>query len=584
MVTAVSCQKGLLDRYPQTSVTPDVFFNTEEDLELYINGMLDMSGHNMYIADQSTDNSATTAAIEVKNIMTGSPSSQNISGGWTWGRLRTINYFLDNYDRASVSDDVKNHYAGLARYYRAIFYHDKVKRFSDVPWYSGTLNPGDEELFKAQDPRALVMDNVMADLDFALAHVRESVPTGTPGKWAVAIMDAKISLYEGTYRKYHPELELQSTANTFLQRAVATAERIMAEGGFSIHNTGNPASDYAALFGNQNLMNNSEMILVNSYDQTSNRPGNQNTGIFGNYEQSPARDLVQTYLMADGSRFTDQPGYETMGFVEEFENRDPRLAQTLVYPGWQRVQDPEPYVQFLASNFSGYHQLKGYVNSVEQAVVNSSDVPVHRYAEVLLILAEAKAELGTITQSDLDNTVNVLRDRVGMPHLDLAWANANPDPVQAAKFPNLEGANIGAILEIRRERRVEFAYENTRYDDLMRWQAGKLLEIIPEGMYFPGPGDYDLTGDGIPDIRLIPEGQTIPGERERNELGIQLAYYTIGPIGGSAGVYLKNGVNGGAIVTDDRERTFIEPKYYYRPVPNTEVVLNPNLYQLFDWQ
>ncbi|WP_257670658.1 RagB/SusD family nutrient uptake outer membrane protein [Parapedobacter tibetensis] len=582
--TALSCQKDFLDRYPQTSITPDVFFNTEEDLALYINGMLSMSNHGMYLTDQSTDNLATTAAVEMKNIMTGSPSSQTITGGWDWGRLRTINYFLENYRRADVTADVANHYAGLARYYRAIFYHNMVKRFSDVPWYSGTLNPGDEELYKAQDPRALVMDSVTADLDFALENVRESVPSGTPNKWAVAVMDAKIALYEGTYRKYHPELELQSTADAFLQRAVATAEHIMAEGGFSIHNTGNPTSDYAALFDSQDLTSNSEMILVNSYDQTENVSGNQNTGIFGNYEQSPSRDLVQTYLMADGSRLTEQTDYATFGFVKEFENRDPRLAQTLAYPGWQRAQDDAPYVQFLAKNFSGYHQLKGYINSTDQVILNSSDVPVHRYAEVLLLLAEAKAELGTLAQGDLDNTVNLLRDRVALPHLNLSWANANPDPVQAANFPNVDGSNSGVILEIRRERRVELAFENTRYDDLMRWHAGKLLEEIPDGMYFPGVGDYDMTGDGIPDIRLIPEGQTIPSERERNELGVPLVYYTIGTFGGGATVFLENGVSGGTMVTDNRERTFLEPKYYYRPIPNTQVVLNPNLKQLFDWE
>lgn len=582
--TAVSCQKDFLDRYPQTSVTPEVFFNTEEDLALYINGLLSMPDRYVYRNEQSSDNAATTGAVEVKNIMTGNPSSQNVSGGWSWERLRTINYFLENYKRANVTDEVKNHYAGLARYYRALFYHDKVKRFSDVPWYSGTLNPGDEELFKGQDPRTLVMDNVMADLEFAVANVREDVPTGTPGKWVVALAEAKIALHEGTYRKYHGYLDLEGTADALLQKAAATAARIMAESGHSIYNTGNPETDYAALFGSQDLLNNPEVMLASIFDQTRNRSQNANNEIFGNYEQSPARDLVQTYLMADGSRFTDQAGYETMGFVEEFENRDPRLAQTMAYPGWQRVQDAAPYVQFLARNFTGYHQLKGYVNSTDQVELGGVDVPAHRYAEALLILAEAKAELGTLTQTDLDNTVNLLRDRVGMPHLDLAWANANPDPVETTKFPNVSGANTGVILEIRRERRVEFAFESMRYDDLMRWHAGKLLESIPRGMYFPGVGDYDLTGDGVADIRLIPEGETIPAERDQNSLGVQLVYYTIGPIGGGASIYLENGVNGGFLVTDDRERTFIEPQYYYRPVPNSETILNNNLYQVFGWE
>ncbi|MFB2119301.1 RagB/SusD family nutrient uptake outer membrane protein [Parapedobacter sp. 2B3] len=582
--TTLSCEKDFLDRYPQTSITPDVFFNTEEDLSLYINGLLSMPDRGSYLNDQSTDNAATTGAVEVKNIMTGSPSSQTITGGWSWGRLRTINYFLENYQKANVTAETKNHYAGLARYYRARFYHDMVKRYSDVPWYSGTLNPGDEELFKAQDPRALVMDSVMADLEFAVANVRESVPTGTPGKWAVAFMEAKIALHEGTYRKYHPELELQNTADALLQKAAATAEGIVAEGGFSIYNTGNPAADYAALFDSQDLLNNDEVILVNIYDQTKNRSQNVNSVVFGDYEQSPARDLVQTYLMADGSPFTDQAGYETFGFVAEFSGRDPRLTQTLVYPGWVREPDGAPYVQRLNKNFTGYHQLKGFVNSTDQVVLNGVDFPVHRYAEVLLILAEAKAELGTLTQTDLDNTVNLLRGRVDMPHLSLAAANANPDLFQAAKFPSLTGANQGVILEIRRERRVELAFENSRYDDLMRWHAGKLLEEIPEGMYFPGVGNYDMTGDGIPDIKLIPDGQTIPSDREENSLGVPLVYYTIGAFGGNAGVYLQNSVNGGVMVTDNRERTFLEPKYYYRPVPNTQRVLNPNLRQLFGWE
>jgi hypothetical protein len=582
--TAFSCKDDFLDRYPQTSIAPDVFFNTEEDLALYVNGLLDMPDLGSYLNDQSTDNTASTAAIEVKTMMTGSPSSQTLTGGWSWSRLRTINYFLENYSKANVTTETKNHYVGLARYYRARFYHDMVKRYSDVPWYSGTLNPADEELYKTRDARALVVDSIMADLDFAVTHVRESVPTGTPNKWAVAVMSAKIALYEGTYRKYHSELELQATANSFLQRAVAKAEYIMTESGFKIYNTGNPTSDYAALFGSQNLLGNNEVILVNIFDQTKNRSQNVNTVVFGNYEQSPARDLVQTYLMADGSRFMDQPGYEAFGFVKEFEGRDPRLAQTLAYPGWTRAQDNAPYVQFLAKNFTGYHQLKGYVNSTDQVILNSLDFPVHRYAEVLLILAEAKAELGVLTQDDLDKSINLLRKRAGLPDLNMNLANASPDPFQVAKFPNVTGTNQGVILEIRRERRVELAFENTRYDDLMRWHAGKLLEKIPEGMYFPGVGNYDMTGDGIADIKLIPEGQTIPSDREKNSLGIPLVYYTIGAFGSSAAVYLQNNVIGGTMVTDNRARTFVEPQYYYRPIPFTQVTLNPNLApQLFGW-
>jgi hypothetical protein len=574
-----------LSRYPQTEISPELFFKTEEDLSLYVNGLLSLPDRNSYLNDQSTDNATTTGAVEMKTIMVGSPSAQTITNGWDWGRLRNINYFLTNYQNALVAADVKNHYAGLARYYRAEFYLAKVKRYSNVPWFSKTLNPGDAELYKPQDPRAVVVDSIMADLEFAAQHVREKVPTGTPGKWAVKMLYAKTALYEGTFRKYHAELNLQPTATNFLEKAATIAGEIRTSGKFSVYNTGKPTQDYATLFNSQDLLSNPEVILTNTFDQSKNRSQNVNTVVFGEYEQAPSRDLIQSYLMRDGKRFTDLPGYQQFGFVKEFENRDPRLSQTMVFPGWTRVPDAAPYVQRLNKNFTGYHQLKGYVNSTETTVINGVDFPVYRYAEALLIYAEALAELGTLTQAHLDQSVNLLRKRVGMPDLVLEAANSNPDLLMTQKFPNVSGPNKGVILEIRRERRVEFAFENARFDDLMRWQAGKVLTSIPEGMYFQGLGKYDMTGDGVEDIILIDKSVSIPAEAQKlkNSLGVTLIYYKAGFFGEDVTVYLKNGVNGGATVTETAVRKFEEPIYYYRPVPEQQILLNPKLSQVFGW-
>ncbi|MGA0555581.1 RagB/SusD family nutrient uptake outer membrane protein [Larkinella sp. VNQ87] len=585
LVGATSCKDDFLDRYPQTSIAPEAFFNTEEDLALYVNGLLSLPGTGSYLNDQNTDNAATTGAVEVKTIMTGTPTAQNITGGWTWERLRNINYFLDNYRKANVTPAVRNHYAGLARYYRAEFYFEKVKRYSDVPWYSGSLNPDDPDLYKPRDPRTMVVDSVMADLAFAAANVREEVPTGTPGKWAAKLLQARVALYEGTYRKYHDELNLQTTANGFLETAAAVSAEIMASKKFSIYSTGKPNEDYAALFSSQNLLTNPEVILTNAYDVDKKRNGGVNSTVFGDYEQAPARDLVQTYLMKDGSYFSGQTGYQQFGFVKEFQNRDPRLMQTVAYPGWVRQPDAQPYIQRLNKNFTGYHQLKGYINSTNNIIVNGADFPVYRYAEALLIYAEAQAELGKLTQADLDQSVNLLRKRAGLPNLDLAKANATPDPFMVSKYPNLSGANRGVLLEIRRERRVEFAFENSRYDDLMRWKAGKLLTNIPEGMYFPGLGKYDLTGDGVEDIILIDKSASIPTEerKEKNALGVTLIYYRAGSSTDDVTVYLKNGTNGGTMVTETTPRKFDDPKYYYRPIPQQQVLLNPALKQIFGW-
>lgn len=587
MVAGTACKKSFLDRYPQDAISPQLFFKTEEDLALYVNGMLTLPGTGIYYDDQSSDNMATTAAIEVKSVMTGSPSSQTLTSGWDWSRLRNLNYFLANYNGAAVTQDVKDHYVGLVRYYRALFYFGMVRRYSDVPWYGTPINPSDTALlYKARDPRALVVDSIMADLSFAASHIRSSVPSGTPNAWAAKALFARIALYEATWRRYHPELNLQSTAGRFLDSALLVTQDIMNNGGFSIYNTGKPDQDYAALFNSQDLMSNKEMILVHPYDASKSVSSGGTGTVFGDYEQSPARDLVQTYLMDDGTRFTDQPGYAQMQFVQEFQHRDRRMAQTLAAPGFIKAGDTKPYIQRLNKNFSGYHQVKGLTNSTDAILNGSVDVPAYRYAETLLIYAEAKAEQGTLTQADLDKSVNLLRARVQLPAMNLATVTGNIDVTQAAAYPDVSGAMKGAILEIRRERRVELAMEGFRYDDLMRWHAGSLLTRQPEGIYFPGLGKYDLTGDGIPDIILIDKAVEIPtdDQKEKNSLGVNLIYYRAGSFGDNVTVYMKNGTSGGALVTDVTPRTFLDPKYYYRPIPYAQLVLNPNLKQIFDWK
>jgi hypothetical protein len=344
--------------------------------------------------------------------------------------------------------------------------------------------------------------------------------------------------------------------------------------------------DYGSLFNSADLSGNPEVILGRFYENET-----LNSGwwayMFGNYEVNPVRGLLQSYLMEDGTPYTDQPGYETNLFVEEFESRDPRLQQTYAYPGWELIntstyaQGAGIYVQQLTKNFSGYHQLKGFVNNTDATVQNNTDIPLVRFAEVLLIYAESRAELGELTQADLDLTVNVLRDRVDMPHLTLAPA---ADPVLQQQYPLVTGAMANVLLEIRRERRVELALEGFRFNDLMRWHAGKLIEQEPEGIYFPGLGKFDLTGDGVEDIILIANSQSIPGDddKESNSLGEKLIYYRVGPQGSDASFYLSNGTSGTS-VTDPERGQFAEPKFYYRPVPQSEVTLNPALTQIFNW-
>jgi hypothetical protein len=175
-----------------------------------------------------------------------------------------------------------------------------------------------------------------------------------------------------------------------------------------------------------------------------------------------------------------------------------------------------PEVPNLGATVTGYQMIK-FVTEPSHDKINGcvNPLPIFRYAEVLLNYAEAKAELGTLTQADIDRSIKLIRDRVGMPNLNLAFANANPDPYLANQYTHVTGANKGVILEIRRERRIELVMEDFRWNDLMRWKEGHLVAEQFYGEYFPGPGSFDLDGDGKTDIVIY------TGTKPTTQKGVQ---------------------------------------------------------------
>jgi hypothetical protein len=582
------CNDSFLEKFPETQITAEGYFKTAKDLETYVYGFYNVS---LLYPRNTQDNEPFSDNIAHLNDMGSSEYamlkgnfSKEVATGWDdWENLRSINFFLVNADRATGNGEDLRHWIGIGRYFRAVFYIDKITKYSNVPWYSKPMETNDPDLYKPSDPRALVADSILADLEYASANIKTDLGNRTIiSRYAALALLTRFCLYEGTYRKYHAELNLASSADAFLERAAAAAEQVMAGGVFSVSGAGR--SGFSALFTSADLSGNPEIILMAQYEQGKGEGNSAFHSLYGDYALS--RSLMESFLMADGSRFTDQPDYDKKPFSEVFASRDPRIYETFATPGFKKPIDASPYTVVI--KHGGYEPVKYYPRDAATLGGNMwrqcwTDLPLYRYGEVLLGYAEAKAELGTLTQDDLDKSVNLLRARVGMPSLNMAAANANVDPALAAQYPNVSGNYRGAILEIRRERRVELALEGQRLQDLNRWYAGELIAQAPQGMYIPGLGAYDLNGDNSPDIAILenPDDLTpiadLPADRQ-----LSIAKYYLSEEGE---FFLSEGTSGFMMFTTDRDmpRRWESPKFYYRPIPVAQQVMNPALEQVFGW-
>ena len=468
-VSLSSCNDDFMNRFPETDITNETFFTNAKDLETYSNTFYEDIEDP--INDLLSDNiSNYTDNIELQTLLTGNLSPATIDP-WDWENIRKYNFLLENSGRITTDIADVNHFIGITKVFKAIDYYDKVKKYNDVPWYSKTLTVEDTDLlYKTQDSRELVVDSIMADLAFAVQYVKEKESKTRITKTAALAIQARIALHEGTFRKYHNELELNES-DKYLQIVVKACEQIINSGAYQLH------ISYAELFNTSDLSKNREIILFRDYD-TSKEMFN-NTKIVFDYSYGISQELVNSYLYLkeDGTAipYTNIVDYGKNGYVETFKNRDTRLSMTVAYPGYIKGGESKPYLT--TPDRGGYIQSKFAPTSIDQwAWANSYiDVSQIRLAEIYLMYAEAKAELGTLTQVDLDNTVNKLRERIGLPHLSLLQANSTIDSYMEKQYPNVSGTNKGVILEIRRERRVELAAEGFRFDDVNRWKAGALF-------------------------------------------------------------------------------------------------------------
>ena len=552
-----SCDLTLL---PENAVTPENYFQNKSDLELWTN--------QFYTLLDEPDASAGTNADDMIDkgmgqVIEGTRSAASETG-WSWTKLRHINYFLQH---SSNCDDetARNQYNGVAQFFRAYFYFVKVRRYGDVPWYDQVLGSEDQELLvKARDSREFVMNQVLKDFqDAATSLPTKSTETRNTRvtKWAALAFASQAALYEGTYRKYHG----LDNYEKYLEIAASTARQFIDESGFSLYKEG--TEPYRDMFCADNAKT-TEVVLARAYNFEGLQLSHSVQFSIANLQMGFTRRFMNHYLMADGTRFTDKQGYETMFYTDEVKNRDPRLQQTVLCPNYIQKGETTVTANDLTA-YCGYRPIK-FVGTKDHdgAAKSTSDWPLMRAAEVYLNYAEAKSELGTLKQEDLDISINKIRERAKMPDLNLTDANSNPDPYLAACYPNVEqGTNKGVILEIRRERTIELVMEGLRQWDLFRWKEGKQMfnHYVPYyGIYVPGVGTYDMDGDGKPDLEIYETTATSQCDNKKKL---------------DKDIYLSNGTSGYIIgfpkVTYGKD--WKEERDYLWPIPADQRVLTQGI-------
>ena len=572
----------MLDEYPLDAISPETYYNNADELRSATNQFYGMFPG---AASGYTESADVVCIFNLPAEVQGIRTVPTSGGGWNWEYLRAVNFYLSHSVRCD-DVDAREHFDGIARFFRAYFYFEKVKRFGEVPWFDRELSSTDPELFRPRDSRDFIMDKILDDLTYAINNISDKKDLYNVTHWTALALKSRICLFEGTYRKYHgiPGYE------KFLDECATASKLFIDNAPYAIYKTG--AQPYRDLFSSMNAIE-EEVILARDYDRAQNVMHEANANTLSPTYGRPGmnKKIVNSYLMTNGDRFTDQPGYETMQYYDEMQNRDPRLTQTVVGPGYMRINSTTVSSPNFGASTTGYQITKWVTDASGDGYLGSSnDYILFRAAEVYLNYAEAKAELGTLTQDDLKISIKKIRDRVGMPNIDMLAANANPDPYLCAPetgYRNVTGPNKGVILEIRRERTIELCLEGHRYYDIIRWKEGKMFEQPFLGMYFPGLTQG--SGDNRYDVFDMNDGTV--GDTEKVDICIYTGkkpsvknirkFYKLGEE-----FVLTDGDKGNIICHDiEKEpRQWREDRDYLYPIPTQERLLsNGTLSQNPNW-
>ncbi len=515
LVLFISCKKDFLDRPPLTSYVDaqGQFWRNEDDIRMFANGFYNnyFNGYNVgWTADYTPVRGFTfNDDLTGKNVQSQFESSVPSSRGstseaaawlaqysgptWDFAWVRKANIFIDrisNMAKPNITDEAFRHWTAVARFFRGYEYSRLVSVFGDVPYFGRVVNESElDTLYKDRDPRGFVMDRVYEDFQYVLDNMRLDDGAQYLNRYIAAAFISRFMLFEGTYEHYH-NLDA-ARAQKYLTQAVQAADLVMQS------NKWHFTSDFKALFASENLAGNPEVLLYRKYDQAlgimhcigSYANGTEVVGV------DPNLVFVKSFIMNDGDVWEHSlnPDAANFSIASLAKTRDPRFEASII----DKV-NPSSATLFYAYKFASRDAIT-YIGKTYPTIwgsnTNTSDAPIMRLAEVVLNWIEAKAVLAEffggamITQSDLDQSINAIRDRP-LDATAISKGVQKTAHLQIASLPNdpVRDADVSPLIwEIRRERRMEFLQEGFRLLDIKRWNKIQYMDFSTNPDYFLGP-------------------------------------------------------------------------------------------------
>lgn len=521
-----------------------------------------------YHAEGLTDDYAPESFVEFTKTI------PNSSGTWNtnYDRIREANIMLNRIDLVpDLSEKAANHWRGVARFFRALYHYNLVRTYGDVVWVEEEIDFSKEEnITRPRDSRVTVMDNIVADLEFAMNNCYDPSTAGvnTVNSMVAAALLSRVALYEGAWEKYHNVSG--GHADTFYSKAKSAAAKVIESNLYEV------TDNYKGMYTSLSLVGSKEVLLYKIYTLANVNSG-KITEAHSQYGWSDSSTPTWGLTKSAMENYTNDQGLPVHMFAYNdatmdgvFKNRDKRLTAS-VYD--QIMPITELAWDFGIISTTGYWTFKFLplerraemeANASWNGPSNDTDGPIFQYSEVLLNYAEACAELGQITQSDLDKSVNLLRVKHGgIPALTLAGTGVSVNGTAITKAPGDPAANV-LLQELRRERRSELMCDGFRHDDLMRWALGENLDTKKN------PDGY--LGASVAALQSY--AGTVDGAKTWAEISAKNFF-----LAGYKSPYNTAAVNAGG-TTVDREWN---DKYYLEPIPAGQILLDDKLTQNPGW-